>query len=162
LQKIKNDSIITSPSITNEDEEYCFNLLNGSVMDDDSLFRVVLYVGKLKLLYGRMKMIHYAHWMTCIYVVILFTTMMFSLLSMVANIIKEEEIRALFMFPYYLNFKLLIIICFGYHKVAATYSYIKSQCIGRELDLKVNGFMFCGVLHVLTNTIQFEHTFVSL
>jgi hypothetical protein len=28
------------------------------------------------------------------------------------------------MFPYYLKCKLLIIICFGYHKVDATYSYI--------------------------------------
>jgi hypothetical protein len=34
--KDKNDSISTSPSIKNEDEEYCFNLLNDSVMDDDS------------------------------------------------------------------------------------------------------------------------------
>jgi hypothetical protein len=65
------------------------------------------------------------------------------------------------MLPYYLNCKLLIIICIGYFKVAANYSYIKCQCIGRELDLKVNGFMFYGVLHMLSNTIQFEHTFIS-
>jgi hypothetical protein len=61
--------------------------------------------------------------------------------------------RALFMLPCYLNCKLLIIICIGYYKVAATYSYIKCQCIGRELDLKVNGYIFCGVLHMLSNTI---------
>jgi hypothetical protein len=100
--------------------------------------------------------------MTCIYVVILFTTMMLSLLLMLANILTEEEIRALFMFPCYLKCKLLIIICIGYHKVSATYSYIKCQCIGRELDLKVNGFMFCDVLHMLSNNIQFEHTLVPL
>jgi hypothetical protein len=38
----------------------------------------------------------------------------------------------------------------------------KCQFIGRELDLKVTGFMFCGVLHMLSNTIQFEHTIVFL
>ena len=32
-------------------------------------------------------------------------------------------------------------------------SYIKYQCIGRELDLKVNGFKSCGVLHMLSNKI---------
>jgi hypothetical protein len=31
-------------------------------------------------------------------------------------------------------------------------SYIKFQCIERELDLKVNGFIICGVLHMLSNT----------
>jgi hypothetical protein len=80
---------------------------------------------------------------------------------MLANILKEENIRALFMLPCYLNCKILIIVCIGYYKVAATYSYIKCQCIERELDLKVNGFMFCDVLHILSNTIQFEHIFVS-
>jgi hypothetical protein len=105
-------------------------------------------------------MIHYAHWMIYIYMVILFTTMMLSLLLILANILKEEDIRALFMLLCYLKCKLLIIICIGYNKVAATYSYIKCQCIGRELDLKVNGFMFCGVLHMLSSTIQFEHTLV--
>jgi hypothetical protein len=72
---------------------------------------------------------------------------------MLANILKEEEIRALFMLPCYLKCKLLIIICIGYHKVASTYSYMKCQCIGRELDLKGNGFMICGVLHMLSNTL---------
>jgi len=35
--KDKNDSISTSPPIKNEDEEYCFDLLNDSVIDDDPL-----------------------------------------------------------------------------------------------------------------------------
>jgi hypothetical protein len=74
----------------------------------------------------------------------------------------ERRIRAIFMLPYYLKCKLLIIICIGYHKVAATYSYIKCQYKGRELDLKVNGFMFYGVHHMFFGTIHFEHTFVSL
>jgi hypothetical protein len=54
------------------------------------------------------------------------------------------------------------IICIGYHNFSTTCSCIKCQCLGRELDLKVNGFMFCGVLHMLSNTIQFEHTLVPL
>ena len=35
--KDKNESISASPPIKNEDEEYCFDLLNDSAMDDDSL-----------------------------------------------------------------------------------------------------------------------------
>ena len=107
-------------------------------------------------------MMPYAHWMIDLYVVILLKTILWSLPPMLANIMREEEIRALFMFLLYLKCKLLIIICIGYHKVAAIYSCIKCQCIGRELDLKVNGYMLCGVLHMLSFTIQFEHTFVSL
>jgi hypothetical protein len=87
---------------------------------------------------------------------------MWSLLLMLANILKEEEIRAFFLRPCYLKCKLLIIVCIGYHKVAAAYLCIKCQFIKRELDLKVNGLMFCGVLHMLSNTIQFEHTFCIL
>jgi hypothetical protein len=68
---------------------------------------------------------------------------------MLENTMKEKEIIALFMLPPYLKYKLLNIICIGYH-------------IGRELDLKVNGLLFCGVLLMLSRTIQFENTFVSL
>ena len=95
-------------------------------------------------------------------VVILLKTMWLSLPLMLANIMREEEIIALFMSPFYLKCKLLIIMCIGYHKVAAIYSYTKCQCIGRELDFEVNAYMLCGVLHLFSNTIQFEHTFVSL
>jgi hypothetical protein len=45
--------------------------------------------------------------------------MMLSVILMLANILKEEEIRALFMLLCFLKCKLLIIICIGYHKVAA-------------------------------------------
>jgi hypothetical protein len=94
--------------------------------------------------------------MTRIYVVILITIMMLSLLLMLANILKEKEIRSLFMLPCYFKCKLLIIICIGYHKVAATYSCIKCQCIGRELDLKVNGlcFVVCSCLLIIFRLIK--------
>jgi hypothetical protein len=48
----------------------------------------------------------------------------------------------------YLKCKVLIIICIGYHKIDVTYSCIKYKCIGKELDLKVSGFMCYGVLHI--------------
>jgi hypothetical protein len=41
--------------------------------------------------------------------------------------------RSLFMLPCYLKFKLLIIICIGYHRIATTILCIKCQCVGREL-----------------------------
>ena len=104
-------------------------------------------------------MIAYAHWIFGLYVVILMKTMLWSLSPMLANIMREEEIRALFMFSLYLKCKLMIIICIGYHKVAVTYSYTKCQCIGRELDFEVTCYMLCGVLLMLSNTIRFEHTF---
>ena len=72
---------------------------------------------------------------------------------MLATIMREEEIRALFISLCYLKCKLLIIICIGYHKATATYSHIKCQCIGRWLGLKVNVFKFCGVLHILSHNI---------
>jgi hypothetical protein len=49
---------------------------------------------------------------------------------------REEE-GLIFMFLCYLKYKLLIITCIGYHKIYAIYSYIKCQCIGKELDLKL-------------------------
>ena len=78
-------------------------------------------------------MIPYAHRMIGLYVVILLKTMWLNLPLMLANIMREEEIRALFMFLLYLKCKLMIIMCI----VAVTYSYIKCQCIGRELDFEV-------------------------
>jgi hypothetical protein len=53
-----------------------------------------------------------------------------------------------------------------FFKMQATDHYMhwlpQSCCIWRELDLKVNGFIFCGVLDILSNTIKFEHTLVPL
>ena len=80
-------------------------------------------------------------------------------LLLVTNM-REVE-RLIFMLLCYLKFNLLIITCIGYHKIAAIYSYIKCQCIGKELDLKVNGLMFCGALFMLSFTILFGHTFIS-
>ena len=97
-----------------------------------------------------------------LYMVILLKAMWMDLPLMLANIMREEEIRALLMILLYFKFKLLIILRIGYHQVAATYSYIKCQCIGRELDLNVIVFMFCGVIHMLSFTIQFEQSYVSL
>ena len=48
------------------------------------------------------------------------------------------------------------------HLPTVIYLYIKCQCIGRKLDLKVNVYVLCGVLHMLSNTIQFEHTLISM
>lgn len=45
--KDKNDSISTSPSIKDEDEEYCFDLLYDSAMDDDSLLLDVPLCGTI-------------------------------------------------------------------------------------------------------------------
>jgi hypothetical protein len=39
---------------------------------------------------------------------------------------------------------------------------IKCQCIGKELDLKVNGLMFCGVLFMLLFPIWFGNTLIFL
>ena len=64
-----------------------------------------------------------------------------NLLPLLATIMREEE-RLIFMLPCYLKHNLLIITCIGYHKRAAIYSFIKCQCIGKELDLKVDGLMF--------------------
>jgi hypothetical protein len=52
-----------------------------------------------------------------LYVVSIFEIMWLSLLLMLANTMKEEEKRALFMLPPYLKFKLRILICIGYHKL---------------------------------------------
>ena len=93
-----------------------------------------------------------------LYVMILLKTMLWSLSPMLATIMREEEIRVLFMCSLYLKCKLMIIMCI----VAVTYSYTKCQCIGRELDFEVICYMLCGVLHMLSNTIQFEHTLVFL
>jgi hypothetical protein len=70
---------------------------------------------------------------------------------MLANFMIDEEIRALIIYSCYLKYKILVIICIGYHLVTIIYSYIKCQCIRRELDLKVNGFKTCGVLHTLSS-----------
>ena len=83
-----------------------------------------------------------------------------NLLPLLATIMREEE-RLIFMLLCHLKHNLLIITCIGYHKMAAIYSSIKYQCIGKELDLKVNGLMFCGVLFMLLFPIQFGHTFTS-
>ena len=83
-----------------------------------------------------------------------------NLLPLLVTIMREEE-RLVFMFLCYLKCNLLITTCIGYHKIAAIYSYIKCQCIGSGLDLKVNGLMFCGVLLMLSFPIQFGHTFIS-
>ena len=83
-----------------------------------------------------------------------------NLVPLLVTIMREEE-RLIFMFLCYLKCNLLIITCIGYHKIAAIYSYIKCQCIEKELDLKVNGLMFCVVLFMLLFPIRFEHTFIS-
>ena len=83
-----------------------------------------------------------------------------NLFPLLVTIMREEE-RLIFMLLCYLKCNLLIITCIGYHKIAAIYSYIKCQCIGSGLDLKVNGLMFCGVLLMLSFPIQFGHTFIS-
>ena len=92
--------------------------------------------------------------MIYLYVVILLKIMWSNSPLMLATIMREEEIRALFIFLCYLKCKLLIIIFIGHRKAAATYSHIKFQCIGRGLGLKVNGFKFCGVLLMLSNNIS--------
>ena len=81
------------------------------------------------------------------------------LLPLLVTIMREEE-RLIFMFLCYLKCNILIITCIGYHKIAVIDSYIKCQCIGKELDLKVNGLMFCGVLFMLLFPILFWHTFL--
>jgi hypothetical protein len=53
--------------------------------------------------------------MIILYVVNLFKIMRLSLLLMLATIMREEEIRALFIFPCHLKCMLLIIICIIYH-----------------------------------------------
>ena len=83
--------------------------------------------------------------MIILYVVILLKTMLWSLSPMLATIMRDEEIRALFMCSLYLKCKLMIITCI----VAVTYSHTKCQCIGRELDLKVNCLIFCCVFPML-------------
>ena len=83
-----------------------------------------------------------------------------NLVPLLVTIMREEE-RLIFMFLCYLKCNLLIITYIGYHKIAAIYSYIKCQCIEKELDLKVNGLMFCVVLFMLLFPIRFEHTFIS-
>jgi hypothetical protein len=167
FSKHKNDSISTSPSIKNEDEQYCFNLLNDSAMDDASLSPGSPLCGTITTniwedesdlvelddpLYSLDDSYLCGESIHNYDVEFTFNA---------CNIMKEEEIRALFMLPCYLKCELLIIICIGYHKVAATCSCIRCQCIGRKLDLKVNGLVFCRVIHMLSNNIQFEHTFVS-
>jgi hypothetical protein len=81
-------------------------------------------------------MIPFAHYMIIIFVVNLLETMLLSLPLMLEISMREEEVRALFMCPSYLECKYLIMIFFGYQKLA-TFSCMKCQCIGRELDLKV-------------------------
>jgi hypothetical protein len=68
-----------------------------------------------------------------------------NLFPLLVTIMREEE-GLIFMFLCYLKYNILIIICIAYHKIIVIYSYIKCQCIGKELDLKVNGSMFYGVL----------------
>ena len=71
-----------------------------------------------------------------------------NLFLLLVTIMREEE-RLIFMLLCYLKCNLLIITCIGYHNIIVIYSYIKCQCIGKDLDLKVNGLMFCGVLFML-------------
>ena len=81
------------------------------------------------------------------------------LLPLLVTTMREEE-RLIFIFLCYLKCNLMIITCIGYHKIAVIYSYIECQCIGKELDLKVSGLMFCGVLFMLLFPNQFGHTFI--
>jgi hypothetical protein len=82
-------------------------------------------------------------------------------IPLLVTIMREEE-GLILMFLCYLKYNLLIITCIAFHKIAVIYSYIKFQCIGKELDLKVNGLMFCGVLFMLLFLIRFGHTFIFL
>ena len=71
-----------------------------------------------------------------------------NLLPLLATVMRDEE-SLTFMLLCYLKHNLLIITCIAYHKMDAIYSYIKCQCIEKELDLKFNGLIFCGVLFML-------------